>query len=463
MKEIKVMIKDKFTLELCENASAGDIINLQDINTLDTSIIESIILSGKDEVYNKKLKEYQEKFKLENEQKFKDTIHELEKKHFEEISQIKQMISEKNSEITSIQQEHKILVSEAVQKENQKYQELLNKYTQLESEMELKLANKEFELKSSYEQIVNELKNKIDNFETNKQNELTIALTKKEAENSIEILEIRNKYADQLREKDETISLLNRQKAAFHNKLTGEDLESWCDNTMKEQMQNGFFNCTWEKDNVVVKNDNEANGSKADYIFKVFASPKHLPEELLASVCMDMKDENPDSKNKKTNESHFKTLDKNRTKKNCKYAVLVSNLETDKANDIPIYKVREYPDMYVVRPGYLMTFLHMITSLTTRFSELILKEEENYLAIKDKEAIIEEFNKIKNTYLEKPLNSLETELANIKKSNDAIVKASEAIDSACNKITSNYINGILQKLDKFTIELNRQIKRNKIE
>ena len=35
----------------------------------------------------------------------------------------------------------------------------------------------------------------------------------------------------------------------------------------------------------------------------------------------------------------------------------------------------------------LQPIIDLFTSLTTRFSELILKEEENYLAIKDKEAI----------------------------------------------------------------------------
>ena len=56
----------------------------------------------------------------------------------------------------------------------------------------------------------------------------------------------------------------------------------------------------------------------------------------------------------------------------------------DKPNALPIFKVREYENMYVVRPGYLMTFLNMITSITTRFSELILSKEEEKVSIKDK-------------------------------------------------------------------------------
>ncbi len=55
-------------------------------------------------------------------------------------------------------------------------------------------------------------------------------------------------------------------------------------------MQNGLFNCTWEKDNKVIRDENETKGSKADYIFKVYASEAHLDNELLASVCMDIAD-----------------------------------------------------------------------------------------------------------------------------------------------------------------------------
>ena len=187
--------------------------------------------------------------------------------------------------------------------------------------------------------------------------------------------------------------MLQRQKASLNVKQTGEDLEAWCNNEVLSYMQNGLFNCTWIKDNKVVKEDDEVKGSKADYIFKIFASEEHLDHELLTSICLDMKDENPDSKNKHTNDSYYKKLDENRNKKNCKYALLVSNLEMDKPNILPIFKVREYPDMYVVRPAYLMVFLNMIASLTTRFRDLILAKESEMLELKDKNDLIEEFNK----------------------------------------------------------------------
>ena len=66
-------------------------------------------------------------------------------------------------------------------------------------------------------------------------------------------------------------------------------------------MQNGFLNCSWHKDNEVVKVEGETSGSKADFIFKIYASEQQYDNELLASVCLEMKDENPNSMHKKKN------------------------------------------------------------------------------------------------------------------------------------------------------------------
>ena len=88
---------------------------------------------------------------------------------------------------------------------------------------------------------------------------------------------------------------------------------------------------------------------------------------------------------------YYKQLDKNSSKKGCKYALLVSNLETEKANDIPIYKVNEYQDMYVVRPAYMMTFLNIITSLTMRFVKIILDDKNETFELKKKNEFFDEF------------------------------------------------------------------------
>ena len=54
--------------------------------------------------------------------------------------------------------------------------------------------------------------------------------------------------------------------------------------------------------------------------------------------------------------------------------------------------------MYVVRPAYLMTFLNIITSLTAKFADIIM-DQENEVVFKTKFALMQESKDIKNTYL----------------------------------------------------------------
>ena len=469
-KKIKVLVRDKNTLVLDEAAGIGDIIDLTELKEFDSTALEAAIDAGKERVYEQKLNELKQVFNLEKNQEvnklnaeinllknqqqaaLKELEHNVENKYKDQINELKNdLISLKNlqeAKLKEIKSNDELDKLKALQLKDNAYNELLIQYQNLENKLKLALDAKEKEIKAQYELKVNNLVN-----------EKEILLAKFELEKNKVIEETKGSYEKIVKEKEDYINALQRQKASLNVKQTGEDLESWCDNTVKEQMQNGFYNCTWEKDNKVIKEEHETKGSKADYIFKIYADKDHDPQELLASVCLEMKDENPDSVIKQTNEHYYAALDKNRNKKACQYAILVSNLEMDnKSNILPVFKVREYENMYVVRPGYLMTFLNMITSLTTRFSELILSKEEEKVSIKDKLSLIEEFNNIKKTYLEKPLDALQKDIEAIIKANEAISNASRKIEDHCNHVISQYINQIDMKLSKFELNINKKIK-----
>ena len=406
MKKIKVIVKERTMLELLEDGSKGDLIDLGEVIGVDTSYIEKIIEDNKDKVYEAKLSEQKKVLEVEA----KANIEKLEQK-------IKSLESEKEKDLK--------LAEARLEKEYS------SKLAKLEQDLNLLKATKEADI-----------------------NNVKLAL---QVENEKALAKQKDKYDLEIKEKEDMINNLQRQKAALNVKQTGEDLEAWCDNEVTSYMQNGLLNCTWTKDNKVIKNEDEARGSKADYIFKVFADNLHKSDELLASVCLDMKDENPDSKNKKTNADYYKQLDSNREKKNCKYAVLVSNLEMDKPNTLPIFKVKEYDNMYVVRPGYLMVFLNMITSLTTRFSSLVLSKEKEVLELKNKLELAEAFEEIKNKYLDKPLANLEKNIEEIEKNNESIKNSCKKIDEQCEKVKLNYLNQIVDKLNDFELKLNKSI------
>lgn len=479
MKKINVIVKEKNILELMEDATKGDIIDLQQLVEVDTSYIESIIDSGKDKVYQSKLEDLKlilskEKEKeinnLENQikllrQKLEDSIiikeKEIETRYIKQINELKKQIElltqTRFTELESINNKNQLEINEIKKSEEDKYKELEEKYKILLAQQESLIKQKELELENKYISLIYELRQKIEIFNEKKELEIQEIKTKSELELERSLNLQKEKYKEELQSKDETILLLQRQKSNMNIKQTGEDLEVWCDNEVLSYMQNGLFNCVWIKDNKTVKKEGEEHATKADYIFKVFANEMHNENELLASVCLEMKDENPESKNKQANASHFKKLDENRNKKGCKYAVLVSNLELDKPNVLPIYKVREYENMYVVRPGYLMIFLNMIASLSTRFSELVLSKEKEMIELKTKIDLIEEFDKIKKMYLDDPLSLLEKQIDEILKSSEAIKKAASNIDVSCEKINGGYINKIMDKLTKFELKINKSI------
>lgn len=433
-KEYSDKISDlKLKIENLKNSKESDINQLKTQNELD----KSNLLSAAKEQFSIK------------EDELNKTISDLKK----EIEVLK---GTQKAEIERIKSENETEKTKLQQSESEKLSQLQNKYDVLNSEVESKVTQAKNEVVRDYEHKISEI---------NSQNQLALAGKDAEIKNlgyefeikkSKALQDQKDMYDQTIREKDEMISNLQRAKASMNVKQTGEDLEAWCDNEVASYMQNGLFNCTWEKDNKVIKEEGESKGSKADYIFRIYASELHKEDEELASVCMDMKDENPDSVNKKSNTDYYKQLDKNREKKKCKYAVLVSNLEMDKPNVLPIFKVNGYDDMYVVRPAYLMTFLNMIASLTTKFADIIM-DQENEIGLKTKFALMQEFDDIKKTYLDNPLGMLEKAINEITKNSNNIRTAVQNIDSQCDKINESYINQIQAKIGRFELKLNSKI------
>lgn len=479
MKKIKAIVKDKTTLELVESGDVGDIIDLKELVEVDTSYLESIIEEGKDKAYLTKLEQAKKLIESENDKKIlelqakineliqknagdlKLKEQEVNAKYASQIAELNQkiaLLSEENKNKTNeLVKEHQIDLINAKKESEAKYIKLESEFNAFKAAQNTTIEKNKLEVINSYQTQINELKNKYEHDLVLKDALLENNKTAFELEKEKALETLRQNCDNLIKQKDDKIYNLLRTKASMNVKQTGEDLEAWCDNEVTSYMQNGLFNCTWTKDNKVIKEEDETKGSKADYIFKVFANNEHNENELLAAICMDMKDENPDSIKKKSNADYYKQLDKNRIKKDCKYALLVSNLEMDKPNVLPIFKVREYEDMYVVRPAYLMTFLNMITSLTTRFASLINSKDKEALELQNKVNLVEEFDSIKNTYLDKPLESLEKNVEAISKDSETIKKVCRDIDEQCDKINRNYISQIQEKINKFSLKLDRSI------
>jgi hypothetical protein len=138
-------------------------------------------------------------------------------------------------------------------------------------------------------------------------------------EKEIELANLKREHEIILIEKDKEISLYKDFKARLSTKMVGETLEQHCEYEFNSIRAAAFPNATFVKDNMVV------GGSKGDYIFR--EEDEHGNE--IISIMFEMKNENETTATKKKNEDFFKELDKDRTNKNCEYAVLVTMLEAD--------------------------------------------------------------------------------------------------------------------------------------
>ena len=168
---------------------------------------------------------------------------------------------------------------------------------------------------------------------------------------------------------EKEVELYKNFKAKRSVKLLGEDLEQHCYTLYNQTLLPVMPNATFLKDNVAVKDGDETKGSKGDFIFR----DKEDGVEYI-SIMFDMKNESDDAVNKKKNADYFDKLDKDRKKKDCEFAVLVSMLEMD--NDLynnGIVSVPGYEKMYVVRPD---NFIPIITLLVQTSKKALSYKKE---------------------------------------------------------------------------------------
>lgn len=289
--------------------------------------------------------------------------------HKELCERVAQLEKSKNDELSLIR-------TQAVADKDKSVFELNKEIESLKSKLETQ--GKDFELDkerslNALKQENEQLKAKIENNAQERTLAVTTALSEKkdeivEKEKQILLLEtklqdaekdkllqeqsLKEKYAFQLKEKDDQIAYFKDLKTKMSTKMVGETLEQHCEIEFNKLRSTGFQNAYFEKDN------DAKTGSKGDFIFR----DKTDDGIEYISIMFEMKNEMETTSTKHKNEDFFKELDKDRNEKGCEYAVLVSLLEADNEfyNTGIVDVSYKYPKMYVIRPQF---FIPIITLL----------------------------------------------------------------------------------------------------
>ena len=205
----------------------------------------------------------------------------------------------------------------------------------------LKLKNQE-QLKNQSTQIELEIERKKNIFE-------------KDRDQKIE--RINSQYKQEINLHKEEIARLKDFQKKLSTKMIGETLEQHCHMVFDLRQADGcFLNEKLLKDNDII------NGTKGDFIFKDYDEDGN---EII-SVMLEMKNQSEIGNIKKKNSDHYSKLDKDRTNKNCDYAFLFHLEPDNEFFNRGIVQVREFKNMYVVRPNSLLILLSFISLLQER-------------------------------------------------------------------------------------------------
>lgn len=377
-----------------------------------------------------------------------------EKKYDDKIAEKSNALNDLRNEITRltgiIQNNEAATKAELAQLSAEKDKALTEAVADKDKEIQLmasKLGEKDNEIKIRILEENNrhqeELHVRIAEIESLKSKLENEALAAKDREN-----QLKDTHRQQLQSKQEEIEQLRDFKSRLSTKMVGETLEQHCQILFEQAQSMGLFaDAYFNKDNTVV------DGSKGDFIFRDYVDGNEY-----VSIMFEMKNEMDTTATKHRNEDFLEKLHKDRQRKNCEYAVLVSMLEKENElyNNGIVDKSHRYPKMIVIRPQFFMPVIrliseaakkgylerkHLLTELETarsqsldftRFEEKIDKFRDNFsksitAAHKKFEAATKGIDSTIEA-LEKQIKALREIKANFEASEQKLLKANEYAD-----------------------------------
>ena len=236
--------------------------------------------------------------------------------------------------------------------------------------------------------------------------------------------------------KDDEIDRLKDFKQKLSTKMVGETLEQHCEVEFNKLRASAFQNSYFEKDN-----DSSLGGTKGDYIFKESDS---FGNEII-SIMFEMKNENDETASKKRNEDFFAKLDKDRTEKNCEYAVLVSLLEPENElyNSGIIDVSHKHDKMYVIRPQFFIPIITLLRNASMNSlkykAELNIMKNQN-IDIVDFEDKINSFRKgfahnydLASRKFQAAIEEIDKTIKHLNKTKEALLSSENNLRLANNK------------------------------
>ena len=344
--------------------------------------------------------------------------------------------------VSELEEERRTLESSLKEKDVQ----LQVQKQQFESQQQLTVAQAVAEVEKQRDELDAELKVKGAEYEA--------ALKLKDSEHAAEQARLHEQLVEQERVKDEVIAYQKEElermkdmKARLSTKMVGETLEQHCQYEFDRIRAVAFPNAYFE-------NDNEAaEGTKGDFIFR----EEDEDGNEVISIMFEMKNLGDTNSVKKKNEDHLAKLDKDRTKKNCEYAILVSLLEPDNElyNEGIVDVSHRYPKMYVVRPQFFIPIISLLRnaalgSMQYKRELALVRQQELDITTFEQDLDLFKQGFFKNfgdasLRFEDAIKAIDKAIADLERAKDKLLVSEKHLTAANNKLEGLTVKKLTRK------------------
>ena len=283
---------------------------------------------------------------------------------------------------------------------------------------------------------------------------LQAAVERKDLERAQAEASFKEQLAEQARAKDDMIAFQQEEierikdmRSKLSTKMVGESLEQHCQYEFDRIRATAFPRAYFEKDN------DASQGTKGDFIFR----EEDEDGNEVISIMFEMKNLGDTDSVKKKNEDHFAKLDRDRVKKGCEYAILVSLLEPDNElyNEGIVDVSHRFPKMYVVRPQFFIPIISLLrnaalSSLEYKRELAIVRQQElditNFERDLDvfKEGFFKNFSDASLRF-EDAVKAIDKAIADLTKAKEKLLVSEKHLTAANNKLEGLTVKKLTRK------------------
>lgn len=324
--------------------------------SVDEADYASIVSQVKNAEFHEEIERRLKEMNAQKDAEQQATIAKADRIYSEKLSEKQQALTQKDSEISRLQQE----LSAFEQKKALEIKAALSEKQQEIANLQATISQNASNLKIA----VLEEQQKAKDALQGKDAEISNLKAQAEIDRSAAILRekgIKEQYENRLSLVQEQVDYYKDLKSKMSTKMVGETLEIHCSTEFNTKLRSFLPNAYFEKDN------DASSGSKGDFVFRDFEDGTEY-----VSIMFEMKNEMDETATKHKNEDFFKKLDADRNEKKCEYAVLVSLLEPESEyyNSGIVDVSYRYPKMYVVRPQFFVPIITLLVQASKKSIDL---------------------------------------------------------------------------------------------